>query len=65
MHLAWGRIVSASKPAAKYAESIPAVTAPVQLPTLVPRRAGYVANVVTGAALIVICIAGLVFGVTL
>lgn len=57
--------MSASKPAAKYAESIPAVTAPVKLPTLAPRRAGYVANVVTGAALIVICVAGLAYGVSL
>ena len=54
-----------TKPAARYAESIPAVTAPVKLPTLVPRRAGYVANVVTGAGLIVLCVAGLAFGVTL
>ncbi|WP_295104405.1 hypothetical protein [uncultured Microbacterium sp.] len=57
--------MSASKPAAKYAESIPAVTAPVQLPRLAPRRAGYVANVATGAVLIVLCVAGLAFGVTL
>lgn len=57
--------MTASEPAVKYAESIPAVTAPVKLPTLVPRRAGYVANVVTGGALIVLCVAGLAFGVTL
>lgn len=57
--------MSASKPAAKYAESIPAVTTPVKLPRLAPRRAGYVANVATGAALIVVCVAGLAFGVTL
>lgn len=57
--------MTASEPAAKYAESIPAVTAPVKLPRLAPRRAGYVANVITGAALIVLCVAGLAFGVTL
>lgn len=54
-----------TEPAAKYAESIPAVTAPVKLPRLAPRRAGYVANVVTGAALIVFCVVGLAFGVSL
>lgn len=57
--------MSVSKPAAKYAESIPAVTAPVKMPRLAPRRAGYVANVATGAALIVICVAGLAYGVSL
>lgn len=55
--------MSVSKPAAKYAESIPAVTAPVKMPRLAPRRAGYVANVVTGGALIVLCVAGLAYGV--
>lgn len=53
------------KSAAKYAESIPAVTVPVKMPRLVPGRASFVANVVTGAVLIVLCVAGLAFGVTL
>lgn len=58
--------MSASKqPSAKLAESIPAVTAPVKLPRLTPSRASYMANLITGAALIVLCLAGLIYGVTL
>lgn len=40
--------MSGSTPAAKYAESIPAVTAPVKMPKLVPGRASYLAGVITG-----------------
>lgn len=57
--------MSGVEPAAKYAESIPAVTSPVKMPRLVPGRAGFVANVVTGAVLLVLCVAGLAYGVTL
>ena len=56
---------AAKQPPAKLAESIPAVTAPVKLPRLTPSRASYLANLITGAALIVLCLAGLIYGVTL
>lgn len=51
--------------APKLAESIPAVTAPVKMPRLTPSRASYLANLITGAALIGLCLAGLIYGVTL
>lgn len=56
---------AAKQPPAKFAESIPAVTAPVKLPRLTPSRASYLANIITGAALIGLCLAGLIYGVTL
>lgn len=56
---------AAKQPPAKLAESIPAVTAPVKLPRLVPSRASYLANLITGAALIGLCLAGLIYGATL
>lgn len=56
---------AAKQPSAKLAESIPAFTAPVKLPRLTPSRASYMANLITGAALIVLCLAGLIYGVTL
>ncbi|MGI0521824.1 hypothetical protein ABY45_14710 [Microbacterium maritypicum] len=43
--------MSAAQPAAKLAESIPAVTAPVKLPSIVPPRVN--AWAVAGAALFV------------
>ena len=45
----------------KLVESIPAVTAPVKLPRLVPRRGQFLANVITGAGLIVLDVAGIVY----
>ena len=42
--------------APRYAESIPAVTAPVKLPKLVPGLASYRAGVITGGVLIVLCV---------
>lgn len=56
---------AAKQPPAKLAESIPAVTAPVKLPRLIPSRASYLANIITGAALVGLCVAGLIYGVTL
>jgi hypothetical protein len=47
--------------APKYAESIPAVTAPVKLPRLVKRRASFLANVISGGVLIMIDVAGIVY----
>lgn len=38
--------MSVSKPAAKYAESIPAVAAPVKLPRLTPSDASFLANMI-------------------
>lgn len=46
--------------APRYAESIPAVTAPVKLPRLVPGLASYRAGVITGGALLVLCVVLLV-----
>lgn len=46
--------------APKYAESIPAVTAPIKLPRLVPGRASFIANVVTGGVLMVLTLGLLV-----
>lgn len=43
-----------STTAPKYSESIPAVTTPVKLPSLLPGRARFVTGVVTGGVLIVI-----------
>lgn len=51
--------------APRYAESIPARNRPEKLPRLVPGRASYVAGVVTGGALIVLCLALLALAVTL
>lgn len=53
------------QPSAKLAESIPAVTSPVKLPRLTPSRASYFANLITGGVLIALCLAGLIYGVTL
>lgn len=47
--------------APKLVESIPAVTAPVKLPRLVPRRGRFLAGVITGAALLVLDVGGIVF----
>lgn len=49
--------------APKLAESIPAVTAPVKLPKLVPGRARYLAGVITGGALLVLSVALLALAV--
>ncbi|WP_067198853.1 hypothetical protein [Microbacterium sp. XT11] len=49
--------------APKYAESIPAVTSPVKLPRLVPGRARFLANVVTGGVLAVVAIVAAVYGI--
>ena len=46
--------------APKYAESIPAVTTPVKLPRLVPGRAQFLANVITGGALLTLALVLLV-----
>lgn len=51
--------------APKLAESIPAVTAPVKLSKLTLKRASYLANLITGAALFVLCLVGLIYGVML
>lgn len=48
--------------APRYAESIPAVTAPVRMPNLVPGRASYVAGLITGGALLVVTVTLLVVG---
>lgn len=56
---------AAKQPSAKLAESIPAVTAPVRMPRLTPSRARYLANLITGGALFILCLAGLIYGVTL
>lgn len=42
--------------APKLAESIPAVTAPVKLPRLVPGRAWFLANVIGGGVLLVLTV---------
>ena len=44
----------------KLAESIPAVTAPVKLPKLVPGRAWFLANVIGGGALLTLTVVLLV-----
>lgn len=48
--------------APKYAESIPAATRPVKLPSLVPGRAQYLAGVITGGALLTLALGLLVVG---
>lgn len=53
--------MTGEKAVPKLAESIPAVTAPVKMPRLVPGRASYLAGVITGCALIVLCVGGIVF----
>ena len=47
--------------APKLVESIPAVTAPVRLPRIAPRRGRFLAGVITGAALLVLDVAGIAF----
>ncbi len=56
---------AAQQSPAKLAESIPAVTAPVKLPRLVQSRASYRANVITGAALFALGLAGLIYGLVI
>lgn len=51
------------KPPPRYIESIPAVTAPVKLPRLVPSDARVVLWTVIGAVALAVCLA--VFGVGL
>lgn len=48
--------------APKLAESIRAVTVPVELPTLLPRRGKYLAGVITGGALGTLAIVLLTIG---
>lgn len=47
--------------APKQVESIPTVTAPVDVPDLAPGRRGYLAGVITGGALLALNVGLLVF----